>query len=253
VQSEEVRNALIEAGADPKRVGVTGNIKFDAAEYPGWSTTMARDPALLASIVASKRVVIVAGCMTSGEEQTHVLSAFSDLLSKHQNALLVIAPRHPEKSEIIATLAGALEKLGIIHLFRTQLRDEPLPNHVSCLILDTIGELRDFYAAASIAYVGRNHNILEPLGFGKPTVVRAGWNRLYPSYSVYEIMLRAGGIYQIEGESELCTLLDSMLTDTANGISLEKKAELALITATGATRRNMECLEPILRAVSDLH
>lgn len=250
VQSKEVRACLIEAGAAPARVTVTGNIKFDAMQRTDWTPSQARSPVMLSALLASGRPTIVAGCVTDYTEQHRILDAFSELRSRHPKALLVLAPRHPEVREHMVALEGFLTERGLNGQFRSRIDDAPLADSTACLVLDTIGELKDFYAAATIAYVGVDHNILEPLSFEKPVTIGQGWEKTYPSYPVYRAMLESGGVLQVSVEENLGAIwlrligqtdaISEQITKTKKGIDMEK----------GATQRCLSALDPWVKALA---
>lgn len=250
VQNEEVRGHLIEAGADPERVVVTGNIKFDAMRRTDWSPERARSPVLLAALLASGRPTVVAGCVTDYAEQHRILDAFVELRVHHPEALLVLAPRHPEVREHMVALQGFLAERGLEGRFRSRLDDAPLADSVACLVLDTIGELKDFYAAATLAYVGVDHNILEPLSFEKPVTVGPGWEKTYPSYPVYLAMREAQAVLLVDGGADLSHAWRRLI-DRADALS-EQLAQVraGIESARGATRRCLAALGPWLQSVA---
>jgi 3-deoxy-D-manno-octulosonic-acid transferase len=244
VQNAEVRDHLIAAGAEPQRVTVTGNIKFDAMQRTDWTPSQARSPHILQDLLESRRLTVVAGCVTGHKEQQRILDAFSELRARHPRALLVLAPRHPEVHEHMVALEGFLAERGLEGSFRSRIDDTPLAESNACLVLDTIGELKDFYATATLAYVGVDHNILEPLSFEKPVTIGLGWNKTYPSYPVYHAMLESGGVMQVSPEENLSAIWLRLL-DQADAISNQvAKTRLALDQAKGATQHCLASLEP---------
>lgn len=169
VQSRRDRERLIAAGVDPTRVAVTGNLKYEAPEP-------VREPELERRIreLACGRPVLVAGSTMSGEEP-QVLDAFDAL---RRPALLVLAPRHPERWDEVAR---SLERRGSRFRRRSD-RDaeagEPAPvTPTEILLLDSLGELAGLYALADAAFIGGTlvptggHNPLEPARFGVPVTV----------------------------------------------------------------------------------
>lgn len=250
VQNEVVRNILIEHGASHDRVTVTGNIKFDALRRPDSQVGDPRTPDWLYPFIASGKPIIVAGCVDSEEEQTRLLDAFKNLETRRSGALLILAPRRPEKPEVIARLTTLLQERHIPFVRRTRIQSQLTPGDAECLLLDTIGELNDMYAASSLAYVGRNHNILEPMAYGKPTIVTGGWVSTFPSFPVYCVMKEAGGIYQIENATELRELIDSILSNPAALEAMQHTVRHALEQACGATTRTLQAIEPALKEVS---
>ncbi len=204
VQDAATADHLVQRGAPRERLHVTGNMKFDAMQRPGWQVSQARSPRLLGDLLASGRPTVVAGCVTELPEQRAVLGAFARLREAHPQALLILAPRHPENTERLAALLDLLRDQGLVTARRSELDDGPLPAAVQCLVLDTVGELRDFYAAAQVAHVGVDHNVLEPLGLGKPLTIQGGWNTTYPSYPVYRLLHDRGVLHTCDDESALC-------------------------------------------------
>jgi 3-deoxy-D-manno-octulosonic-acid transferase len=248
VQTPEVRDHLLAAGAPAARLHVTGNIKFDAMHQLDWSPAGARSPQLLASLLASGRPIIVAGCVTDAVEQELVLDAFLALVGHHPKALLILAPRHPEVAETMQNLSRALADRRLPALYRTKIPDAPLPSQAGCLVLDSIGELRDFYAAATVAHVGVDHNVLEPLAFGKPVTVKPGWEATYPSYPVYRMLMDAGSLLEAAQAPQLASTWSGLLDDPAGYRDRIARIGATLAAARGAVARNMAMIEPCLPA-----
>ena len=167
-QTPEDAARLRDIGAAPERVRVTGNLKFDVpAPAP---------PAIVESVRGSIAAtgagpVLVCGSTVEGEESL-LLKAFENLLVQHPRAVMILAPRHPER---FAAVAALLEQMSIRFLRRSLWNGESLTGGV--LLLDTIGELAALYALADIAFVGGSlvprggHKIIEPAQHGVATVV----------------------------------------------------------------------------------
>ena len=249
MQHEVGRQRLLAAGADPARVVVTGNLKFDAVQGAPAALHTARSPVLLASVLHSGRPVVVAGCLTRDEELLRVLDAFAQLRARHPATLLVLAPRHPEVPRNMELLRQGLAARGLGAAYRSQLQVGPLPGQPDALVLDTMGDLRDFYAAATVAHVGVDHNVLEPLAFDKPVTVGPGWDTTYPSYPVYALLSQAGALLQAEGAAALAA---HWLACLAHDGTRERQAVLVrqtLAQAAGATARHLSALQPHLAAL----
>lgn len=156
-------------GADPARVRVTGNVKFDlAAGQDGPSRQQLRHDLGLPESVP----VIMAGCPRPVEEERAVLAAFTRVHARHPEVKLIWAPRHLHRiPEVEKMLRGA--GLAYAHRTRPATRD---PAHSDVIILDTMGELANMYAAADMAFVGATlvplggHNVLEPAACGIPVL-----------------------------------------------------------------------------------
>jgi 3-deoxy-D-manno-octulosonic-acid transferase len=169
-QSEGDAQRLVRIGAAAERVQVGGNLKFD------WS------PPLEAPIVDAMRrkiaeqqlfPVIVAGSTVDGEDAL-VMHAFEEVCGGFPNALLILAPRHPER---FGSAADAVSASGFQVRRRSEWKGESLEIAAGIFLLDSIGELASLYQLADIAFVGGSlvprggHNILEPAYFGRPILV----------------------------------------------------------------------------------
>lgn len=252
VQTSRIRDTLIACGAAPERVHVAGNLKFDGMNRQDWKVEHARSPRLLANLLESDRPTVVAGCVTNLEEQDLVLDAFRLLLSTHPNAILVLAPRHPEVNARMEALTQKIVKRSVSFVLRTTLDAESVASNHGCLVLNSIGDLADFYAAAAAAHVGINHNVLEPLAFGKEVTVAPGWNSLYPSYPVYDLLRTAGVLNEEATPQGLARHWTQMIqrSRTASHTMPEARAR-ALRNLQGAVQQHLHHLQPILNYVSD--
>lgn len=232
VQTEAVAARLRDAGAPANRLHVTGNIKFDAMQGTArpWQDT--RSPQTLHSIEHSKRPIIVAGCVTDDDERDLVLDAFQTVLESHANALLVLAPRHPENPDVMRNLHLTLQARHLAYRCRSAAADHAVEAGLQVLVLDTMGELRDFYARASVAHVGRDHNVLEPLAFGKTVTVRPDWDSTYPSFPVYQLTSEHGLLIAAGAAAALATAWAQALP---GGVAHTNTVTAALRPLTGAT------------------
>jgi len=166
-QSEIDENRLIAIGADPSRLEVTGNLKFDVSLPP----SLVEEGNAIRHDWGRERMVLLAGSTHDGDEAV-LFEAFSTMLRAFPSALLVVAPRHPERFTRVAQQARAAG-LGV------SLRSEGMgcPATSQCFIIDTMGELQRFYAACDVAFVGGSleriggHNVLEPAALSKPVLV----------------------------------------------------------------------------------
>ena len=173
MQSEESARRIIDIGADRRRVSVTGSLKFDSLELPGAAAGDRGSNRVLRYFrIAPDRPVIIAASTLKGEEEP-VLDAFQGIRATMTNALLIIAPRKPERFEEAERLArrGGWK---VARRSRDLIVDAEPRDDV--IVLDTIGELAQLYQVATVVFVGGSvvdaggHNILEPAVFGKPIV-----------------------------------------------------------------------------------
>jgi len=145
-----------------QRVGVLGNLKFDAMR----ATDPGRASSIRASLRCEDRPVFIAGSVREGEEAI-IMDAIRSTQDHVPGIFSIIAPRHAERIPLIIDLA---KTAGLTWGLRSQ------PGHVDLLIIDTVGELFDLYGAAQAAFVGGSlvdlggQNILEPVAWGVPTI-----------------------------------------------------------------------------------
>ena len=228
VQTEKIKQALVEKGANPKLLHVTGNLKFDALKDQAIHIKDDVSKTILTQLAKPNSKTIVAGCLSGEYEYQLLISSFKLVLKEFPAARLVIAPRHPEKKEQLSKIKDLLTEHALSHEFKSQLRDK-LNDDTKVLVLDTFGELRSYYSIATAAYVGRNHNLLEPLTFGKPVVTLSGWESTYPSYPVYEITKQKGLIIEVDGDKAVSDALINALDldlEKFNNTMLEQLASL---------------------------
>ncbi|MGY8870333.1 MAG: 3-deoxy-D-manno-octulosonic acid transferase [Pseudomonadales bacterium] len=239
VQTEEIKELLITKGADSSKVEVTGNMKFDALNDNSLNKLDITSEELICKLDLYENVV-VAGCLINEAEYEKVIKAFSEVLKELPEAIFVLAPRHPEKKDQLDAIVKLLKKYQISFNSKSKLESASDFNS-SVLILDTLGELRNFYSTGRVCYVGRDHNVLEPLFLDKRVIVPDNWHTKYPSYPVFETVLR-NGLITLHTENELGCEFLLQLKDK----SLDKKDfKSSLKELSGATKRNEEFIKKI--------
>ena len=245
VQGDESGQRLINLGADPKRVTVTGTLKFDslepAAARPALQT---RDRVLRYFRISARRFVVVAASTVRGEEAP-VLRAFTRIKRSTSDALLIIAPRHPQRFDEVVQMA---ELVGFSVARRTDLPIDTEPR-VDVVVLDTIGELARLYQVATVVFVGGSlvdrggHNILEPAIFGKPIVFGP---RMQNFKEVAETFLAANAACQVHSGGELEETLQALLNDPVRRAGLGATARALVESNRGAKERSLEVIQDLL-------
>src|SRR3989338_6830751 len=143
MQAESDAERLMHLGAAKEKIKIAGNMKFDAAP------NLFRHTAVKLGIRPDEEL-IVAGSTHPGEEEV-ILEAYKDLLPEFPGLRLLIAPRHPERASDIEKL---VEKNGFKPLLISKLLSTIDYRLSTIFILDTIGELLDYYAICDIVFVG---------------------------------------------------------------------------------------------------
>ena len=245
VQGEETARRLIDLGADPARVTVTGSLKFDSLQPPGMAAHDHPGHRVLRFFrVPPGRPVLVAGSTLRGEEMA-VLRAFHRLRATVGNPLLIIAPRQPERFGEVERLA---REEGFMTVRRSDLRIDSEP-HAEVVVLDTMGELAELYRVATVVFVGGSlvdaggHNILEPAVFGKPIVFGPHMQNFR---EIAETFLASGAAIQVRSEAELADVLKALLSDAARRAGLGAAASAVVEANRGAKAKTLVMIEELL-------
>ena len=234
MQSDEDAARIRDIGAPPDRVMVTGNLKFDQKISPAQQRPVA---------IAAGRRVITAGSTHRGEEAI-LLEIFSRLRKKYPDLVLIIAPRHPERFDEVC---GLITSAGYECQRRTRLKG-PVRDVV---LLDTIGELRAFYGACDIAFVGGSlvkvggHNLLEPAAMKKPVIFS---RYMFNFKEISEALIQAGGGLMVKDKEELYVKLDNLLSDKQLSSTMGEKAFKVIAANSGATVRTIDAVHRLIIA-----
>jgi 3-deoxy-D-manno-octulosonic-acid transferase len=245
MQSEKDAERIRALGAPADRVHVSGNLKYDL-ELPA-PTPLANW--LEDEIERSGRTpVIVAGSVVATEEP-HALIAFGTLQGEYPKALLVLAPRKPERFDAAAEFIDESHRKFIrrsqlpvpMPAHAAQSAEIPtIPDNVTVLLLDSIGELASLYRLADGAFVGGSlvssggHNILEPAAFGKVPVFGSSMENFA------EIALRfvsAGAAVQVGSPEDVGVAWIELFRDSARMKQMGETARRLVEESRGATDR----------------
>jgi 3-deoxy-D-manno-octulosonic-acid transferase len=267
-QTDEDRRRLIEIGAEESKITVAGNLKFDIAARPS--------PSIVASLRESfgdsgAQPVLVCGS-TLEDEEGALLSAFRSILANHPKAVMILAPRHPERFSEVAEL---VEKLGF-RMWRRSLwragrpdsetsngqnstaetsppeNSPPEPLAGGVFLLDSIGELASLYSLATVAFVGGSlvprggHNILEPALYGVPIVT----GNHYENFRDMVNFFAARNAVRIVGLAELPLVFIELIDSEKQRTTLGRNALAALESQRGATDRTVSALLALMEAPS---
>jgi 3-deoxy-D-manno-octulosonic-acid transferase len=243
-QTAEDARRLRQIGAPAERVHVTGNLKFDVPAPAA--------PPIVASLRASFQQtnsgpVIVCGSTVEGEESL-LLQALVNVLASHPRAVMILAPRQPERFGEVAELLG---KLGIRFWRRSLWSGDPIIGGV--LLIDTIGELAALYALADVAFVGGSlvprggHNIIEPALHGVPIIVGNHTENFRDIVGLFQ----SRDAVRVVGPAELPLAFMELISNPAERVALGRRAAETLHAQMGATQRTMQALERLLALGGD--
>ena len=242
-QSASDYERLRELGAAEPRLAIVGNLKFDMTVPTG---VRERGIAFRAA-AGGARPVWIAASTHEGEELV-ALKAHAAVLRRFPDALLLIAPRHPERFKPIAAACRA-------YGFRSATRSEDggADPACQCFVVDSMGELIEFYAAADVAFVGGSlvsvggHNLLEPAALAKPVIVGP---QTFNFAEVTEDLIAAGAVMRIENGDALGPAVVRLFTRDVERRSMGDAAHAVIERERGAVERTMAIVEQVLTAAA---
>lgn len=238
-QSVSDGDRLRALGASEPRLAVVGNLKFDMTVPIGL-----RDRGIAFRVAAgAARPVWIAASTHEGEELI-VLKAHASVLRRFPDALLLVAPRHPERFKPIAAACRA-------YGFNTATRSEEggADAKCQCFVIDSMGELIEFYAAADVAFVGGSlvpvggHNLLEPAALACPVVVGP---HTFNFAEVTEDLVAAGAVIRIADGDELGPIVVRLLSREVDRRSMGEAAHAVMARERGAVERTLAIVERVM-------
>jgi 3-deoxy-D-manno-octulosonic-acid transferase len=233
MQSETDRRRIEAIGADPQRVAVFGNLKYDVVV-----STKPLDPGLAAFLGDWQQTWVAASTMPGEEE--FVLDSFSEVRQKNSDLKLIIAPRHADRFSAVEEL---VKSRGLSCVRRTL-----LAHSGTVLLLDTIGELASVLEYATVVFVGGSlvpkggHNILEPARHRKPIVFGPHMENFR---DMTRLFLEAGAAIQIQDASQLGPSIEKLLSNPERASELGRNAYAVAQSNTGATDRVLKFFQPL--------
>ncbi len=243
MQSEESARRIVEIGAEPDRVVVTGSLKFDSLEIAGHAHDRGRNRVLRYFRIAPDRPVIIAASTHKGEDEA-VFEVFQRIRARLPETLLIIAPRKPERFDDVEVLA---RRCGWNVARRTELRVDTEPRH-DVVVLDVIGELAQLYQVATAVFVGGSlvdqggHNIIEPAVFGKAIVFGPYMQNFA---EIARAFLENEAAIQIRSARELEHTLLALLNDPVRRAGLGAAARALVEANRGARGKTMTAIAKV--------
>jgi len=206
-QAQMDAGRLIKLGARNDAVHITGNIKFDMVV-----SEETRQAALnLRSSLGAQRPVWIAGS-THPQEERQILRAHTEIRRDCPGVLLILVPRHPERS-------GELAKLCAESKFKVLLYSNlghSLSDEIDVVVGNTMGKLPMLISASDAAFIGGSlvpvggHNVLEASAVGVPVVFGP---HMFNFQKISDQILAQGAGLQVEDSRELAETISRLLKD----------------------------------------
>lgn len=232
----EDREAWQTLGVEPARLHVTGNAKFDAAAPTGGRTAEFR--ALLRDLGVPDDAPILLGGSTFPGEERILADALRKLRARWPALFLILVPRHVERA---AAILAELEPTGLRLAVRSRLSTRnQKPETSDALLVDTTGELRDWYTLATVVFIGKSltatggQNPVEPVLAGRPVIFGPHMENFVPIVARW---LAGDAAVQVRDAAELRAQLATLFADAPRRAQLAERARAIAAIHSGATER----------------
>ena len=239
-QTPEDAERYRKLGADPAKVRVSGNLKFDMPV----PETAASTGSAMRQQWGPRRPVWMAASTHEGEELA-VLEAHLAVLKRLPDALLLIAPRHPERFRPVEQSA---RNLGFTAGARSA---DQLPGVAhQVFVIDAMGELMPFFAAADLAFVGGSlvpiggHNVLEPAALSRPVLVGP---HTFNFEQITQVLIEGGGAHRVAQADQLGDAVLRLLRDSSTAKHMGICALRVFNSERGAVGQVMELIDSLLQ------
>jgi 3-deoxy-D-manno-octulosonic-acid transferase len=229
-------------GSDPGNTHVTGNLKFDFSVPPD----IAERGGALRAYYAGSRPVWVAGSTHGGGEEEALIEAQKIIRGRLPGALLVIAPRHPNR---FGEVAAQLVSRGVRFVRRSQTPAAGAIAEAEILLLDSLGELLDFYAGSDVAFVGGSlvpiggHNLLEPAALGLPILTGPNTTN---SAEVARLLIERGAAEVVRNPQELADRVVALLSDPDARSRMGSQGRVFVDANKGALQKLLGLVIPLI-------
>jgi 3-deoxy-D-manno-octulosonic-acid transferase len=235
MQSDEDARRILELGARPETVKVTGNMKYDRVPE---AVSLPDDVGKW----AGRGFLLVAGSTHAGEEEI-ILDAVRNASDKR--ILLALVPRHPERFDDVVEL---LDQRNVSFTRYSEI-EAGRPVEGSVVLVDAMGVLDGFYALADVAFVGGSlvpiggHNLLEPAMHGVP-VLTGPYTHNFREITVY--LTRENACRIVKTREEFSSILEEFLDNEDLRRRTGQAANVFSESAIGASERNYRAIRLFL-------
>lgn len=227
-------------GANPARTHVVGNLKFDLSMPADIHDRGLRRREAHAT---GERFLWVAGSTHEGEEAA-ALQAQRALEAAGVPNIVVIAPRHPPRFEPVAAQLAALGAVVV-----RSSSGAHADRDTQVLLVDSLGELMDWYAAADAAFVGGSlvqvggHNLLEPAALAVPTITGP---QVFNAQEIADALVAEGAVEVVQDAAGLAQALLRLARDPAERARRGALGQALVERNRGTLQRLMTLLEPMV-------
>lgn len=236
MQTARDRDNMLQFGVPQERLPILGNLKFATRTVPG-ACTMPD----IGRLLPPRRLMFLAGS-THPDEERILMKCYIEARKLHPELYLMIAPRDPGRSHEIQEIAAQ-------HNLTVLLRSAGDYGPADMFLIDSIGELLEFYSKADIAFVGGSlvpkggHNPIEPAAMGIPVLFGPDMTDFS---EIADSLVAAGGALRVEGLRELTERLIHLLNSPAERLKAGERARQCVLEQRDIIARHLELIDSLL-------
>ncbi|MCJ8328644.1 MAG: 3-deoxy-D-manno-octulosonic acid transferase [Lentisphaeria bacterium] len=242
MQTERDMQRLEAVTGASEKYHCVGNMKFD--QIPDQDEQGPEE--LINKIFPSGSTLFIAASTHAPEEEL-ICDIFNDLKKKHPSLAMILVPRHHERSAEIELILNA-KKITYVSLTDFRHANETSTNENSVLLVNTTGELMNFFALSDIVFVGKSladfkgdggHNIIEPAIFGKAIICGPEMQNFKDIVSIF---LNNNALVQVQSADELKNQIDALITDRSMREKYAKASRETVDKNRGAIKKTIALL-----------
>ncbi len=236
VQTKQVYDTYLSVGANPSKLHITGNIKYDMLN----DQPARRDEALqnMETLGWGKDTPIITCGSTHEEEEALII----ETAKKLKNVKFIIAPRHLERKKQIH---NALAQSGLNFAVLSQIKKSG--KNTQILLADSMGRLSGLYSIADICFVGGSiakcggHNFLEAAILEKPVIFGPYF---YNTPDVAVKLLDGGGAKPAD-KNNFSIIIGNLLSDKNALAEMARNAKAVAESFKGATEKTINTVKKL--------
>lgn len=242
MQSETDAERIIQLGARPANVQVTGNLKWEASLTARPAPSTIEETAGWLGLNGQDRLIV--GGSTHRGEEVELLRALQTLQASPGRVRLILAPRHLER---LAEVEGLVQQVGFTS---RRLSETSRGTRWDVGLVDTFGQLPRYYGVATVAFIGGSliphggQNPLEAASLGTPIVFGPSMHNFA---DIASQLTNSQAARQLSSAAELTPTLRGLLQDSASAHAMGRRAQELTERSRGSLQRTLDALQSVLK------
>lgn len=239
VQNKKYAARLRALGVPGDSVSVTGTMKYDTIVTEGVDSLRAR---MREALRIRENSTVLIGGSTHPPEERILLDVYRGLVERFPDSVLVLAPRRPERLEEVE---GEIRAAGFRCARKSRLEPDAVLGPGEVVLVDTMGELSQIYAAADVVFVGGSlvphggQNMMEPAGLGRAVLFGPDVRNFQDSV---DLLLGDRAAVMVDDANGLARELDRLLANPTQMHEMGRRAQSLIRDNQGASRKSLDIL-----------